>query len=84
VSRAELVETTGLSRATVDQLVTDLLDRALVVPAAVGPSTGGRRPTLLSFNRSAGYVLGIDVGATSRRAWVLDLLGPRPGPTEVR
>ncbi len=64
-SRADLVETTGLSRAVVAQRVGELIDRGLVVEGDRGPSTGGRPPRQLSFRSDAGHVLVADLGATS-------------------
>lgn len=62
-SRAELVEATGLSRATVSALAGELLARGKVVvtePAQV--TAPGRTPQLLALNPAAGLVLGLDFG----------------------
>jgi predicted NBD/HSP70 family sugar kinase len=74
-TRAELALITGLSRSTVSQRVDALVQRGWLVEAGEGPSTGGRRPTVLAFNRSAGVVLVADVGATHSRMAVADLAG---------
>lgn len=73
LTRADLVEATGLSRAAVDQTVGGLLGRNLLVGAALGPSAGGRRPVVLSFNRQAGFVIGVQVTATSVDVALSDL-----------
>src|SRR3954451_19817375 len=67
VTRAALVERTGLSRSTVAQRVDALLAHGLVYEAGDTASTGGRRPTRLAFNHRAGVVLAADLGATHSR-----------------
>lgn len=88
VTRSDLALATGLSRAAVDQAVADLLDRRLVVRTALGPSAGGRRPALLAFNRDAGRVFGIQVGATGVDLALADLgaqpLEVRSEPLDIR
>jgi predicted NBD/HSP70 family sugar kinase len=74
-TRAELVDVTGLARSTVSQRVEALLAHELVVPAGESSSTGGRRPSMLAFNASAGVVLAADLGATHCHAAVTDLAG---------
>ncbi|MEA2220800.1 MAG: hypothetical protein QOJ35_3426 [Solirubrobacteraceae bacterium] len=62
-SRAELARLTGLSRSTVSTLVADLQSGGLVVehePPHMRAPQQGRPPTLLTLDRSAGLVLGID------------------------
>src|SRR5215207_1857577 len=72
-SRADLARLTGLSRSTVSTLVSDLQSTGLVVEREPGERGGGRGtesrvaqqgrpPTLLTLDRSAGLVLGIDFG----------------------
>jgi predicted NBD/HSP70 family sugar kinase len=65
-SRADIARATGLSRTTVSSLVGDLKGAGLLVER---PAEGeghdlsvGRPPVLLSFDRSAGAVVGIDFG----------------------
>ena len=76
-SRAEIARRTGLSRSTVSSLVADLQANGLVVEHAVldAPATlpTGRPPTLLSLDRSAGAVIGIDFGHDRVHAAVSDL-----------
>ena len=72
-TRAELVGLTGLARSTVSQRIDDLLASHLLVEVGEAPSTGGRRPALLQFNRDAGVVLVADLGATHSRLAVCNL-----------
>ena len=59
--------TLGLARSTVAQRVDALLAAELVYEAGGSTSTGGRPPTVLAFNQSAGIVLVADLGATHAR-----------------
>jgi predicted NBD/HSP70 family sugar kinase len=72
-TRAELVDVTGLARSTVSQRVDELLASRLLVEVGGAPSTGGRPPALLEFNRNAGVVLVADLGATHSRLAVSNL-----------
>ena len=74
-SRADLARLTGLSRSTVSTLVTDLQASGLLVerePDSRVPQQG-RPPTLLSIDRSAGLVLGVDFGHEHVHVAVADL-----------
>jgi predicted NBD/HSP70 family sugar kinase len=75
MTRAELVRHTGLARSTVAQRVDALLAHALLVETSGNPSTGGRPPAKLAFNRDAGLVLVADIGATHSRLAACDLTG---------
>jgi predicted NBD/HSP70 family sugar kinase len=74
-TRAELALITGLARSTISQRVDALVEQGWLVEAGEAPSTGGRRPTVLAFNRGAGTVLVADVGATHFRIAIADLAG---------
>ena len=75
VTRADLARHFGLARSTVAQRVDALLAAELVYEAGGSTSTGGRPPTVLAFNQSAGIVLVADLGATHARVAVSDLAG---------
>ncbi|SNS39105.1 Sugar kinase of the NBD/HSP70 family, may contain an N-terminal HTH domain [Geodermatophilus saharensis] len=74
-TRAQLVEQTGLSRATVSGYLTELVDRGLVAPADPSDAlpTGGRPARRVQLTRRAGVVVGVDVGRTHVRTAVADL-----------
>src|SRR5215217_4916681 len=74
-TRADLVDVTGLGRSTVAQRLDALAEHGFVVSGNDAASTGGRPPTVLEFNRSAGLVLAADLGATHSRVGVADLGG---------
>lgn len=65
ISRAELQEQLGLSRASVAAVVSQLMVRGILVEAGIGESEGGRRPQLFAVNGNFGYIVGVDIGATS-------------------
>ena len=76
-SRADLTRRTGLSRTTVSSLVAELEAEGVLLEresdAAAAGVRGGRPPLLISFNRSAGVVLGVDFGKRHLRTAVADL-----------
>jgi predicted NBD/HSP70 family sugar kinase len=95
-SRAELARLTGLSRSTVSTLIADLQASGLVAerererqpsdePEARAPQ--GRPPTLLTLDRSAGLVLGVDFGHEHVHVAIADLsrtiLAERVQPVDV-
>ncbi|NLE50332.1 MAG: ROK family transcriptional regulator [Chloroflexi bacterium] len=65
LSRGELAQQLGYSRATVTGLVKDLLDRGIIHEVPSDHSTGGRRAKNLVFKADFASVLGVDMGATS-------------------
>lgn len=74
-TRAELARITGLARSTISQRVDELLSLGVLVEVGDGPSSGGRRPTLLALNPAAGVVLAADLGATHARYAMTTLSG---------
>jgi predicted NBD/HSP70 family sugar kinase len=73
LSRHELGGSTGLSAATVSNVVAELIDDGLVVEAGLVESDGGRPRVLLRVNPTYGHVVGIDVGETGVTMEVFDL-----------
>lgn len=75
ISRAQISELTGLNKASVSEIIRDLINEGFVTEIGSGKSTdlGGRRPVLLSLNKKSGAVLGIDVGINSIR-WIFSNL----------
>ncbi len=74
-SRAEVTSITGWSRAKTSQEVNTLIEKGYLVDAGEGISKGGRKPRLLRFNSRLGYVVGIDIGATSLEIALADING---------
>jgi len=74
-SRAEVTNITGWSRAKTSQEVNALVKKGYLVDVGEGISKGGRKPRLLRFNSELGYVVGIDIGATSLEIALADVNG---------
>ena len=75
IGAQELVRLTGLSRPTVGEVITQLLELDLI--ERVGRTSGLRGPTaqLYDVNPRAGWVLGLDIGRQWLRAALADLTG---------
>ncbi len=58
ISRPQIAEITGLSRATVSVVIDELVESRLVVETGSGDSSGGRPPMILEFRPSAAYAIG--------------------------
>ena len=75
ISRSEIIDHTNLKKATVANLVNELIEEQLIVEDGKEKSTGGRRSTLLKLNDRAGYALGIDIGVNYLRGIITNLNG---------
>src|SRR5512137_2905160 len=88
ISRTDLARLTGWSRPKVTAEVGKLTKRNILIEGGEGVSQGGRRPRLLKFNHQLGYLVGLDIGATSMDIAVADLnaqvLLRDRGPADVR
>jgi predicted NBD/HSP70 family sugar kinase len=73
LSRHELGGRTGLSAATVSNVVGELVEEGLVVEAGLVESDGGRPRVLLRVNPGYGNVIGVDVGETGVQMELFDL-----------
>ena len=72
-TRQELSDATGLSPASVSNVVRELLDEGIVIEAGSIDSDGGRPRVLLEMNPRHGYVIGVDIGETRVRVELFDL-----------
>lgn len=88
VSRTDISRVTNWSRPKVTAIVNRMIERGVLSEVGEGESQGGRRPQLLRLNSRLGYVVGLDIGATSVDLAVADLnaevLLRDGGPTDVR
>ncbi|MET0450306.1 MAG: ROK family transcriptional regulator [Mycobacterium sp.] len=75
ITRTEIGQLTGLSRTAVAARIAALEVLGLVTEREQAPSTGGRPPTLLSFDCDAGVVLSVAVGISRTRLAVCNLAG---------
>ncbi|HWO63980.1 MAG TPA: ROK family transcriptional regulator [Umezawaea sp.] len=72
-SRHELAGATGLSQASVSNVVGELVEDQVVVEAGLVGSDGGRPRVLLRVNPDHACVVGVDVGETHVLVEVFDL-----------
>ena len=72
-SRQDLGAATGLSPASVTNVVRELLDDGIVTEAGSEDSDGGRPRVLLDINPEYGYLIGVDIGETRVRVELFDL-----------
>lgn len=75
VSRNDLSRGEALSMPTVLEITGTLISEGLVKEDGVGPSTGGRRPVLLSLVDDALCAIGLSIGTLALTAVVTDLAG---------
>ena len=57
ISRADIADKTGLSPATVTNIVNDLVESKLIKESKRGKSKGGRRPVFLKLNGELKWLL---------------------------
>ncbi|ANE47119.1 ROK family protein [Paenibacillus swuensis] len=75
LSRAKLAEVSGLNKGTVSSLVNELIEERFVDETGPGESSGGRRPVMLTFQKRAGYAVGIDLRVHELVGVLTDLEG---------
>lgn len=73
VSRLDISESSGLSAATVTNVVAELLAENYIRETGNEESQGGRPRTMLNINPDYGYFIGIDVGETHVALELFDL-----------
>ena len=73
VSRRELAQATGLSVATVANLVGELQERGMLVEVGYEDSAGGRPRGLLAPRADGGALIGVDVAETYIHVELFDL-----------
>lgn len=85
-SRFDLMKATGLSSATVSNVVTDLVADGLVAEAGLLDSDGGRPRTLLEVRPGYAQVAGVDIGETHVQVglfdWTLDTVATATYPMD--
>src|SRR6266516_3700154 len=73
LTRTDLARATGLSPATVSNLVGGLISEGMAVETGSVDSDGGRPSSLLRLNPVHRYLIGVDVGETRVRVELFDL-----------
>ena len=88
ISRTEISNITGWSKAKTSQEIRSLVGKGYLVDVGEGASQGGRKPRLLRINDQLGYLVGLDIGATSIDMVLTDVGGKvfqhRSEPADVR
>lgn len=75
ISRAEIAQESGLSKAAISTTVTDLLDRGVLIEGQTSPASAGRRRVGLQVNQEFGLALGIEIASGHCTAMLTDLSG---------
>jgi predicted NBD/HSP70 family sugar kinase len=75
ISRVELATATGLTGATISEVVRELMGDGLVVEAGRGAPTGGKPRTLVQLNPLARYSVGVQLERNMCVIVVVDLAG---------
>src|SRR4051794_22519129 len=75
ISRADVARQTGLTRTTVSDVVTGLIDEGVVREVGRGPSSGGKAPILLEVDHDARLVVGLDLGEEHFAGSLVNLRG---------
>lgn len=75
ISRAEIARITRLTRTTVSDIMSNLIDEGLVSEIGVGQSQGGKNPILLSLIEDSRWLIGLDLAQNQFRGAVVNLRG---------
>ncbi|HWQ84435.1 MAG TPA: ROK family transcriptional regulator [Anaerolineales bacterium] len=75
ISRTDISNLTGWSKAKTSHKIREFVEKGLLVEVGEGASQGGRRPRLLQINVQLGYLVGMDIGATSLDIALADVSG---------
>lgn len=84
ISRVELATATGLTGATISEVVRELMGDGLVVEAGRGAPTGGKPRTLVQLNPSARYSVGVQLERNTCVIVVVDLAGRQVARTSFQ
>jgi N-acetylglucosamine repressor len=75
VSRAEIARLTHLTRTTVSEIVSSLLEEGLVEEVGIGESIGGKSPILLSVAADSRYLIGLNLAQDKFIGAIVNLRG---------
>jgi predicted NBD/HSP70 family sugar kinase len=75
ITRTDISKSTGWSKAKTSLVVGTLLKKGILVDVEEGNSRGGRKPGILRLNKDMGYIVGVDLGATSMDIALADIEG---------
>ncbi len=75
ISRADLARLTRLTRTTVSEVVSGLMEQGLVEEVGHGPAGVGRTPTLLSVVEDARQIVAVNITAIELQGAIVNLRG---------
>ena len=75
ISRTDLADQMGLTRAAVTLIVTDLLENGVILEAESRAIPNGRPPVVLEINPKRGLVAAVDMGASHINIALADFSG---------
>lgn len=75
ISRANVARLTRLTRTTISEVATELIQEGLVAEVGQGPSERGKPPILLSVVDNARALIGVDLASSEFRGGVVNLRG---------
>lgn len=73
ISRADLSRATGMSRSSISDIVSTLMEQGLVKEVGDGESKGGRKPRILKFNDNVHQILTLSIGRRSSQIGLMNL-----------
>lgn len=73
LSRQQIGAATGVSLATVSNVIGELLDQGVLIEVGSEDSNGGRPRGLVQVNPEFGFVIGVDIGETAVLVELFDL-----------
>jgi predicted NBD/HSP70 family sugar kinase len=75
ISRAEVARVTRLTRTTVSDIVSELIEQGWLEETGVGSSAGGKPPILLSVREDARHILCLDINGQELRGALVNVRG---------
>ncbi len=75
ISRADIAKKSNISAPTVSLIIDCLIKEGLVTEVGEGESSGGRKPTLIAFNATSRYVIGVELKSGAVNCLATDLRG---------
>ncbi len=75
ISRAQIAKKSSLTRATISEIVNELLAEDLVYEDGIDDGPLGRKGVLLRYNAAYRYVVGLDLGGTKISMGIIDFSG---------
>ncbi len=75
VARSELARETGLTRASISLIITDLVNEGVLIETGLRRSAAGRKPVLLELRPEFACALGLTISRVGAEAGLIDVTG---------